>query len=446
MFRKSALTVFLVLLLVLGLAATAFANPGKGNNKGWKFKAKNNWKAVELSDIGSHWAEQSIRQMSSIGIISGYPDRTFNPNSPVSKYEALMMICRAAGFDPDPDQSWEKNCKDCLEFAVDEGILDDDDDFAGWKPAKRYEVAVWSARAMGLDEDDEELSFLDIYDMPAYAKPFICVMYKHKYMVGYPGMFFQPNSPVTRAQMASILYRMMLATPYSNDDDSALRLSGLDPGDGEDNVDPDTDVLVATFNMDIQAIDDLQDVKDGIKVKNVTDNEYVDIYRVSISGRVLTIGLEDSLESNCKYRVTISKNIIESKKGEKFDGISGADWEFSTYDVDEDLRLVSLDPGDGDSNVDPDTNVLRATFNNDISVISGKSLLDAAKVYNVSRDRYEDVHKVEINNDTLVITLEDDLGSGYTFEVTIRSGYLEDEDTGYDFKGIAGKDWRFKTD
>jgi hypothetical protein len=447
MFRKSTFTVILALLLVLGLVASASANPGKGNN-GLKFKAKSKGNAVQLIDISSHWAEQPIREMCSIGIISGYPDKKFIPNAPVSKYEALMMVCRAAGFDPDPDKTWQQNCEDCIEFALDEGILDEDDDFAGWKPAKRYEVAVWSIRAIGLDEDGDELSFQDIYEIPSDALPFISIMSKHKYMVGYPGNFFQPNKPVTRAEMARILYNMMGEYPDYYDD-SDLRLSSLDPRDGEDNVDPDTNVLVARFNMDIEAVDDLQDVKEGIRVKNVTDGNYVDIYSVSISGSELRIRLEDSLESNCKYRVTIKPDIIESEDSEEsFNGISGSDWEFSTFDDenDDEVRLVSLDPDDGDSNVDPDINVLRAAFDSDISVISGKSLLSAVRVYNVSHSRNVAVDKVKIDGDTLIITLEDSLGAGDTFEVTIRPGFLEDDDSGEDFDGITGYNWRFTTD
>lgn len=448
MFKKSAFTAVLVMLIILGLAASASANPGKGNHKGWKFKAKKNWKAVELTDIRSHWAEQPIRHMCNIGIIAGYPDRKYNPNSPVSKCEALMMVCKAAGFDTDPDDTWEQKCEDCVEFAVDEGILDEDDDFAGWKPAKRYEVAVWSIRAMGLDEDGDVLSFNDKYEIPYGAMPYISAMCKHKYMVGYPGNFFQPNKSVSRAEMAMILYQMMIELPDYNDnnDSGDLKLSSLDPADGEDNVDPDTNVLVAKFNMDIEAVDDLQDVKDGIRVKNVTEDENVDIESVSINGSRLTIELEESLENDCKYRVTIGKNLIESEDGdESFDGISGSEWEFSTFDRNE-LELESLDPEDGEDDVDPDTRVLRAEFNNDISAISGKGLLDAVRVYNVDRDRYEDVDKVEIDGDTLIITLEDELGAGDTFEVTIRSGYLEDDDSGEDFGGLAGKNWRFTTD
>ena len=274
MFKKGAFTFILAALIILGLTATSFANPGKGNT-GWKFNGKGNGKVVQFNDIGSHWAAQTIREMNKLGITSGYPDFSFKPNAPVSRYEALMMICRAMDdFEQEDGLSWEDRLEECLDYADDNGIIDDDEDFEGWKPAKRYEVAVWAMRANGdLDIDDEELPFLDINDIPEDARHYIGVMFKHKWMVGYPDKKFQPNKPVTRAELTVIIYRMLGDEwpDYDDGDLSALRVKSLDPKDGEDNVDTDTDELVATFNMDIEEVEDLADVEDGIKVENVTD-------------------------------------------------------------------------------------------------------------------------------------------------------------------------------
>ncbi|KUK82822.1 MAG: putative membrane protein, partial [Pelotomaculum thermopropionicum] len=81
----------------------------------------------------------------------------------------------------------------------------------------------------------------------------------------------------------------------------------------------------------------------------------------------------------------------------------------------------------------------------DIRVISGKSLFDAVEVYNRSDDQEVEIDEVEIDGDTLVITLEDPLEDGDTFEVTIKADYFEEEDTGDNFEGIEGNDWRFTT-
>lgn len=449
MFKKGAFTFILAVLIIIGLTATSFANPGKGNS-GWKNNGKGNGKVVQFNDIGSHWAAQTIREMNRLGITSGYPDYSFKPNAPVSRDEALMMICRADGFVPVEDQSWEDRLEDCLDYAAKEGIFEGDEDFEGWKPAKRYEVAVWAMRARDdLEADDEGLPFLDINDIPEDARPYIGVMFKHKWMVGYPDKKFQPNKPVTRAELTVIIYRMLdNVWPDNGDNDSSeLRIVKLIPNDGESGLAPDTDKLTVRFNMNIvAAVDDL-DVEEGIEIENLTDtDEDAAIDSVTINGRVLTIELEEgTLDEDMKYRVTIAGGIIESENGEEeFDGISGSEWEFSTFDEDEDgPELDSLNPENNEDDVVP-TDILEAKFKSDIEVISGKDLDNAVEVNNQGQEVKIKEVKIEDGN-TLVITLEKELEDGETFKVTIMSGFLEDVDTLIDYDGLDGDEWSFTT-
>ncbi len=463
MFRKCSITLVLAAILVLVMASAAFASPGNGNGKEkgkWKIKVQGNWKATQFTDVSSHWAEQPVRFMITQGIVSGYPDFTFRPNNPVTKYEAIMMISKASGFDGTADQDLDLDesvpdwMRECMDYAVEEGILTeaDADKFKGWEPAKRYEVAVWAARAMGLEEYDQT-SFQDDDEIPYFARSYIGGMCRNRFMVGYPGNVFQPNKPVTRAEMAAIIYRIMLSEIEGDGNDDSdtsddLEIDTLTPADGSDDVDSATDQLTAKFSVAIEAAEDLESVREGITVKNVTDDDYIDIDQVSISGRYLYIELEDELEDDKTYRVTIDEDIIEAEEsGESFDGLSGSQWEFSTGDAEEDdFEIVSLSPADGDEDVDgANTEVLRAEFSDDIQVISGKDLDNAAKVYNKSEDEYVDIDSIEIDGDTLVITLEEPLAEGDTFEVTIKAGYLEEADSGDNFEGITGSDWRFET-
>jgi len=461
LFKKSLFTLLLTMVLILGIAAASYADPGKGKGN-WKVKSQVKWKAVQLKDVNSHWAAQSIQAMCSYGIILGYPDLTFRPNVPVTKYEAIMMISRAAGFNGtfDSDRSWGSDVPswmtDCLNFAVSEGILTEDEasDLNGLAPAKRYEVAVWAIRAIGLEQDNQ-FSFQDLDEIPYFARPYVGGMYKHGYMIGYSGKYFQPNKPVTRAEMATVLYRILLEKPVDNDDDDSddndnntveeLKINSLEPADGSEYVDEDTDELVVRFNMEVEAVKDLESVLDGIIVRNVTDGEDVNIDEVFIEDETLTIKLDESLERDKTYRVTIQEDLIEAKKsGENFDGISGSEWEFSTRET---FGIVSLTPeNDADDVNGDDTLVLKAEFSGDIRVIPGKTLLNAVNVYNQSDDEDVDVVKVEIDGDTLVITLKDPLENGDTFEVTIKADYLEEKSTGRNFEGIEGSDWTFSTE
>lgn len=447
----------MVVSLVLALAASAYADPGKGKGKEKvKFKANGNWKAVQLADVGSHWAEQPIQWMCAQGILAGYPDLTFRPNVPVTKFEAIMMISKASGFSGsiDSERSWSGDVpawmEECLNYSVDEGILTEDEaaSLKGWVPAKRYEVAVWAARAMGVDEDGQS-SFQDLSEIPFYARPYVGGMFKHQFMIGYPGNVFQPNKPVTRAELSVVLYRILLSqSPGDSEEDQSrdtLEYVRLEPADGSDGVDPSTSRLVARFNLEVRAVGDNESVRDGIRVRNLTDKEDVEIDRVSFSGKELRIDLDQSLESDMTYRVTIARGIIEDREsGQTFRGIAAGDWEFST--TDSVLEILQLTPRNGASNVNgPGTEVLEARFNREIQVVAGKDLLGAIEIYNRTDRENVEINKVELDQDTLLITLEEPLVGNSTFEVTIKQNYLEDELTGVRFEGIDGSDWKFTT-
>lgn len=453
MIKKRFISLMLAALMVFGVAAAAGADPGKGqaNGKKWKFKEPRTVKVnIQLVDINSHWAEKPIRSMASWGMISGYPDFTFKPNAPVSKYEALMMIAKASGYEADTSLSWNDRLEDMMDYAVDEGILteDESEDLAGSQPAKRYEVAVWAVRAMGLDEDDDELVFNDINEIPAYARSYVSSMYRYQYMVGYPGKVFAPNKPVTRAELAAIIYRILDEGPVGDDDsdddsdsNKEVEISSLDPADGSDNVKIDIDKLTAKFNVEIEAVDTLNDVKEGIEIKS-EDGEVVDIDEVSIDGSYLKIEFDEELEEDTTYKVTIEDDIIKAEDSDEvFEGLSGSQWEFTTGD--EEVEIKNLDPENGEEDVDwEDTNVLRATFNCDIE---GDSLLNAVVVYNKDENKEVEIDKVEIDGDELVITLEEELDSDDTYEVTIKGGYIESEESGEEFDGLDGKNWSFTT-
>lgn len=47
---------------------------------------------VSLSDISGHWAEESILKMVDMGVISGYPDGTFKPDNNVTRAELAKIL------------------------------------------------------------------------------------------------------------------------------------------------------------------------------------------------------------------------------------------------------------------------------------------------------------------------------------------------------------------
>lgn len=45
-----------------------------------------------LTDISGHWAEQKIRNLVNEGVIIGYPDLTFQPDTPITRAEVAMIL------------------------------------------------------------------------------------------------------------------------------------------------------------------------------------------------------------------------------------------------------------------------------------------------------------------------------------------------------------------
>jgi len=452
---KKTLTILLALVMVLSFAAASQASNGQGKNYKDMFKSKS-WKIVKFKDIDSHWAHKEIYKMASCGIIRGYEDKTFRPNAPVSVSEALMMICRAASGQEEfekTDVSYRKFpdwAQGCLAYALDNGIVDEAElkNLNGNQAAKRWQVAVWVVRAMDLEQSDN-LEFGDVNDIPLFARPYVGCMYKYRFMIGDEHKHFRPNKPVTRAEIAAILSRIFdYDWDFKDRDDSeGLQVKSLTPAHRATGVNPDTWELIVEFDEDIVTVDDEADVEDGITIWNVTRGKEVGIEGISISGDTLTVYLGGSLAKDSVYRVTIAGGIIKAKaSGEEFAGIKGRDWQFATGDslVDEELKIEKLSPANGATGVDA-TRFLRAKFNVDIEAVSGKDLLEAVEVYNVTADKVMAVDEVEIDDNTLIITLENKLETGCEYEVTIKDGYLQSAASGEEFPGQAGDDWCFTT-
>ena len=54
--------------------------------------------AVPAADVKGHWAESYIETLRSLGIMEGYPDGTFRPNSNVTKAELATLLNRTFGL------------------------------------------------------------------------------------------------------------------------------------------------------------------------------------------------------------------------------------------------------------------------------------------------------------------------------------------------------------
>ena len=175
--------------------------------------------AVSFSDIAGHWAEGSIKQAVSEGIVAGYPDETFRPNHSVTRAEFTVMLAGAlksdgtgAGLqfkDQNKLGAWTKRA---VALAVQAGIVSGYKDGSFRPDAKitRAEMASMIARALKVPlEANGQTGFADNEDIPKWARGAVEATRKLDIVGGRGGNKFVPNDTATRSEAVVMLLRML---------------------------------------------------------------------------------------------------------------------------------------------------------------------------------------------------------------------------------------------
>ncbi len=192
--------------------------------------------AATFTDVEENfWAKTEIEALSEIGVISGYPEGTFKPNANITKEEAVALFAKALGYNEEANAeivsfAAEKNAS-LLEsyssyalgqaaYLLYKGVLAESD-VVGFmatanksQPLKRYEAAVMIAKALGADvwlntNPDFDLSYEDAAEIPQEAKAYVYYAGEKGIMKGMDEKSFAPDGNVTRAQVATMIYRIL---------------------------------------------------------------------------------------------------------------------------------------------------------------------------------------------------------------------------------------------
>ncbi|AHV95811.1 S-layer domain protein [Paenibacillus sabinae T27] len=170
---------------------------------------------TSLNDISRHWAEEEIKVWIGNGLISGYADRTFQPDKVITRAEFISLANKAFGFSHKADQTfkdvpqgkWFYNDVSKAKFT---GYISGfgDGTFRPDQPITREESAKIIYQLMQLEEGtitrDTE-AFQDEQQMSAWSKPYIKVVASKGYLKGYPDKSFRPQKPITRAEAVVVL-------------------------------------------------------------------------------------------------------------------------------------------------------------------------------------------------------------------------------------------------
>lgn len=170
-------------------------------------------------DVAGGWAEAPVLGLEALGDVSGYPDGLFRPDVPVTRTELATLLQRAlrlpAGRASDLSDftdsamvpAWGRSA---LAAAVDAhllageagGALDPGGDVT------RAEAAVIAARALGLG-GGPDATFSDAGSVPAWAASGVDAAVQSGLLDGYPDGTFRPLQPVTRAEAAALILRLL---------------------------------------------------------------------------------------------------------------------------------------------------------------------------------------------------------------------------------------------
>ncbi|GIP51129.1 Ig-like domain-containing protein [Paenibacillus vini] len=176
-------------------------------------------KEANISDISGHWAEASIKQAISDGIVTGYPDGTFKPGNTVTRAEFSVMLMNALnGQEPGTDLTFTDKAeigtwaKQAVSQAVQAGIISgyEKGSFRPNANITRAEMATMIAKALKLAaKENASTSFADDKGIPAWAKGSVAALKELGIVNGTGANEFHPSSQTTRAEAVIVLINML---------------------------------------------------------------------------------------------------------------------------------------------------------------------------------------------------------------------------------------------
>ncbi|MGI5880818.1 MAG: S-layer homology domain-containing protein [Syntrophomonadaceae bacterium] len=175
--------------------------------------------AVSFTDVKGHWAITYINNLTNLGYLKGYPDKTFKPDNNMTRAEFTTALINCAEISlpatgnsfADTGSHWGKKY---IEAAVKNGILEVDEYPQGlFKPdstIKRSEAAAMLVRALGKAPDEGKLVFTDADQVErSMYRDHIKTAYDIGLISGFPDGTFLPFRDMTRAQVCTVLTKFL---------------------------------------------------------------------------------------------------------------------------------------------------------------------------------------------------------------------------------------------
>lgn len=325
-FWKKATAATLAVGMLAGGASSAFAD-GKddhGNkNKGKEAahaKAKNDAKITinlnfnDLNEQNWQWAYEHIIRLASQQVFNGYEDGSFKPSNTIKRIEAIVAAVRLLGLKDEAEKPENMNAtlnfKDFnqvqkkypwavgyLEVALKNDLFDESEtSVQADKPADRLWASILLVKALKLEDEakakmDTQLPFKDAKQIPAGSVGYVAVAVEKGLITGYNDNTFQPNKPVTRAELAALLDRAGEQLP---DQDASAVTGTVQSVSGSTLSVKKPDGTIAALTLDANVFIFRKDVKVAATALKAGDEVLVRTYQGKVVFIEVTKAAEDA--------------------------------------------------------------------------------------------------------------------------------------------------------
>ena len=159
-----------------------------------------------------HWAEAAISYLSDRDILNGYSDGAFRPDNSISCAEFIAIVCRLSGM-KDAASAGDTHWADVyISYAL----------YKNWyaNESSGYDVPITRELAAKIlvcafyniadyQPSDNAKTITDLNKIGEYYLDYVLYAYELNLLTGYPDGSFRPNEKLTRAEVASMIYRML---------------------------------------------------------------------------------------------------------------------------------------------------------------------------------------------------------------------------------------------
>lgn len=274
------------------------------------------------------WAEEAIDDMVSRSILKGFPDGNFKPDNGITKLDSLIIAARIAGVDLPENADYAEaakneykaalelydiNYKNEVAYLLYKGILNENDlsgyigDGVKANALKRHEAAILLTKLMGGTEEATEVAgysvdYVDLNDIPKASLPYVNYVNEKGVMKGMEDNKFMPYYEVTRAMMATMMYRAEKTLDYEVFD---MYVTSVSPS--AKTVKGEDDTIVVSDNTRILVdgkVADLNNLVPGITLKvTVKGDEVIYVEGLASTVQYTTTGTVSGIASSAGKKV-----------------------------------------------------------------------------------------------------------------------------------------------